>query len=175
MCPVCVPAPRCLFTEFLLDAAWAHRMWRRALQRVQATLMGPSGSTWLALRSAEQLQSVRHEAFCHLHRERRISCNARSLPGMYHVRDQPLANAEAAYLRAARYAEECRHRCRQARALAAPSSRRRDAISQLERLTRYRRQRHHRAREREAAGPGSQGAASSESAARSGRHRGCGR
>ena len=65
--------------------------------------MGPSGSTWLALRSAEQL---RHEAFCRLHRERRISCNARSLPGMSRERDQPLADAEAAHLRAARYAEE---------------------------------------------------------------------
>jgi signal transduction histidine kinase len=43
-----------------LDAAWAHRMWRRALQSVQAILMGPSGSAWLALRSAERL---RHEAF----------------------------------------------------------------------------------------------------------------
>ena len=107
-----------------LDAAWAHRMWRRALQRVQATLMGPSGSAWLALRSAERL---RHEAFCLLLRERRISRNhARSLPpGMNRERDQPLADAEAAYLRAARYAEECRHRCRRARALAAPTSGRR--------------------------------------------------
>ena len=107
-----------------LDAAWAHRMWRRALQRVQATLMGPSGSAWLALRSAERR---RHEAFCLLLRERRISRNhARSLPpGMNRERDQPLADAEAAYLRAARYAEECRHRCRRARALAAPTSGRR--------------------------------------------------
>ena len=29
---------------------------------------------------------------------------------MNRERDQPLADAEAAYLRAARYAEECRHR-----------------------------------------------------------------
>ena len=101
-----------------LDAAWAHRMWRRALQSVQAILMGPSGSAWLALRSAERL---RHEAFCLLLRERRISRNARSLPGMNRERHQPLANAEAAYLRAARHAEECRHRCRQTRALAAPA------------------------------------------------------
>ena len=94
-----------------LDAAWAHRMWRRALQSVLAILMGPSGSARLALRSAERL---RHEAFCLLLRERRISRNARSLPGMNRERHQPLANAEAAYLRAARHAEECRHRCRQA-------------------------------------------------------------
>jgi hypothetical protein len=105
-----------------LDAAWAHRMWRRALQRVQATLMGPSGSAWLALRSAERL---RHEAFRVLHRERRISCNARCLPCVRRERAQLLADAEAAYLRAARYAEECRHRCRRARALAAPTSGRR--------------------------------------------------
>ena len=107
-----------------LDAAWAHRMWRHALQRVQATLMGPSGSAWLALRSAERR---RHEAFCLLLRERRISrIHARSLsPGMNRERDQPLADAEAAYLRAARHAEECRHRCRRARALAAPTSGRR--------------------------------------------------
>ena len=56
--------------------------------------------------------------------------HARSLPpGMNHERDQPLADAEAAYLRAARYAEECRHRCRRARALAAPTSGRRRAIT----------------------------------------------
>ena len=37
--------------------------------------------------------------------------HGRSLrPGMNRERDQPLADAEAAYLRAARYAEECRHR-----------------------------------------------------------------
>ena len=79
--------------------------------------MGPSGSAWLALRSAERL---RHEAFCLLLRERRISRNhARSLPpGMNRERDQPLADAEAAYLRAARYAEECRHRSTDAVGLA---------------------------------------------------------
>lgn len=66
-------------------------------------------------------------AFCLLLRERRISRNhARSLPpGMNRERDQPLADAEAAYLRAARYAEESSHRCRRARALAAPTSGRR--------------------------------------------------
>ena len=120
VCPVC-PGRLPLVSFY---RSYMYRFWRRALQRVQATLMGPSGSAWLALRSAERR---RHEAFCLLLRERRISrIHARSLPpGMNRERDQPLADAEAAYLRAARHAEECRHRCRRARALAAPTSGRR--------------------------------------------------